>query len=438
MSIFSHAARGLQRLSGLLLCCSALLLPLHAVAVALDRIVAVVDEDVILQSELSAAVTNIMRQYAGKESQLPPANVLERQVLDRLVINRLQMQRADAANVRVTDTEVDQTVARIAANNNMSVGQLKGAIEKDGLAFVDFRKNVVEELTLQRMRERLVSSRVEVSETEVDLALAQNRVLQGEIRLATILVAMTDSSDLQQLETARKKIEGVAKLVSGGEMEFSAAAIRYSDAPNAIETAGDLGWRRYDQIPPAFAETVVGMKEGDVSQPIRGQSGFYLLKLTDKRETQNIMVSEYNARHIVIDVTELVDDAEARTEVESLRKQLIDGADFGKLAQEFSDDTQSAKLGGDLGWFQIDTFGTTYAETVSALKAQEISAPFRTERGWHIVQRLGERQQDRTEDMVRGQAREAIRTRKTEEAYEAFIRQLRNEAFVDNRLEGTT
>ncbi len=420
------------------LCCALLFVLPFAHAQPLDRIVALVEDEVVLESELSQAYTNVRRQYAGRESQLPPEAVLKRQILDRLVLNRLQLQRAKNANIQVTDTEIDQTVGRVAASNNLSIPELRTRLASDGIDFAEFRRNIAEELTIQRLRDRLVASRVDVSETEVDLAMAQDRVKQGEVRLYSILVALPEQPDASAIETARKKAEGVRELVSKGEMEFTAAAIRYSDAPRALETGGEIGWRRFDQIPAVFADAVAVLQPGEVSPPIRAQNGFHLLSVTDRRAVQNINVTEFNARHIVVDVTELVSEQEARTEIQRIREQIEGGADFAKLAREFSDETQSANLGGDMGWFDIDAYGTTYAETLSRLTDGELSMPVRTERGWHLIQRMGTREQDRTVEFVRNQTREAIRSRKLEEAYDAFLRQLRNESFIELKLERTS
>lgn len=417
------------------LCCALLIVLPAAHAESLDRIVALVEDEVVLASDLDQAYANVRRQYAGRESQLPPENVLKRQILDRLVLNRLQLQRAKNANITVTDTEIDQTVGRVAASNNLSIPELRERLAGDGIDFADFRRNIAEELTIQRLRDRLVASRVDVSETEVDLAMAQDKVKQGEVKLSSILIGLPEQPDAAAIETARKKAEGVRDLVATGQMDFTAAAIRYSDAPRALETGGDIGWRRFDQIPAVFADTVAVLKAGEVSQPVRAQNGFYLLAVTDRRAVQNIVMTEFNARHIVVDVTELVSEQEARTEILKLREQIEGGADFAKLAREFSDETQSANLGGDMGWFQIDDYGTTYAETLTRLADGELSQPVRTERGWHLIQRVATREQDRTEEFVRGQTRDAIRTRKLEEAYEAFLRQIRNESFIELKLE---
>lgn len=400
---------------------------------ALDSVVAQVDEDVVLKSELDDAVNNIRRQYADRENQLPPANVLERQVLDRLILARLQVQRAEATGVEVTDTEIDQTLARMAQNNNMSVMQMRDVLARDGVSLTEFRKSIRDELLTQKLRQRVVDSRAAVSDSEVDMLLASDSLKTGEVKLAHILVALPANANNEEVERARGKIEGVRKLITDGKMDFQAAAIRYSDAPQALE-GGDLGWRRYDQIPEAFADTIAGMQVGDVSQPLRALSGFHMIKLLEQRAESQVVITEYSARHIVIDVNELVSDAEAEAKIREVAAKIGGGEDFAKLAREVSDESTTAALGGDMGWIDINGYGSTYAELLTNLKDQEISQPFRTERGWHLLQRLTTRQQDRTREFVRNQAREGLKRRKGEEVYEQFLRQIRAEAFVRNRL----
>ena len=401
---------------------------------ALDSVVAQVDEDVVLKSELDDAVANIRRQYAGREQQLPPPNVLERQVLDRLVLGRLQVQRAEATGVEVTDTEIDQALGRMAAGNNMSVMQMRDVLARDGVSLTEFRKSIRDELLTQKLRQRVIESRAAVSESEVDMLLASDSLKTGEVHLAHILVALPANANNEEVEKARGKIDGVRKLIEEGKMDFQAAAIRYSDGPQALE-GGDLGWRRYDQIPEAFSQTIAGMQKGDVSQPMRALSGFHMVKLLDQRAESQVVITEYNARHIVIDVNELMTDAEAEAKIRTIARQVADGQDLGKLAREMSDESTTAALGGDMGWFEINAFGSTYAEQLTTLKDQEIGQPFRTERGWHLVQRLGTRQQDRTREFVRNQAKEGLQRRKGEEVYEQFLRQIRAEAYVRNHLQ---
>lgn len=408
-------------------------LPAQALGSNIDQIVAVVDEDIILRSELDQALAGIRRQYQGRENQLPPADVLERQVLERLTLVRLQLQRADATGVRVTDTEVDDAIGRILRQNQIDLNQLQQQLRNDGFTLAEFRKTMRDELMVQKLRQRVVDSRADVSPSELEIALASGVHRKGEVRLSVLLIGVPDGANAEQIETARKKTEGVKKLVDDGTMDFAAAAIRYSDAGQALE-GGDLGWRRYDQIPPAFADLVSGMQVGEVSQPLRTPSGFYLVKVADKRETSQIMVTEFNARKIVVKVTELQGPDEARREIDAIYARLQKGDDFEKLARELSEDDASAPLGGEIGWFALEGLDPEFSELIAQLKDGEYSRPFRDASGWQVVQRIGTRTADRTEDYVRGQVMESLRQRKGEEAYEQFLRQLRGEAYIDYRL----
>jgi peptidyl-prolyl cis-trans isomerase SurA len=407
-----------------------------AAASSHEGIVAQVEDDVILRSELDGALARIRGQYAGKENQLPPAEILERQVLERLIANKLQVLRAEETGVQVTDTEIDQAIARVADSNKLTPAQLQAALAKDGIRLADFRGSLREEILVQKLRGRVAQSRSDVSESEIDIAMASAGVKKGELKLAHILIEVPDNATSEQIELAKKKIDGVRKLVSEGKMEFSAAAIRYSNDPQALE-GGVIGWRRYDQIPPGFTEALAGLKAGDMSQPVRSQAGLHVLKVLEVRDEAQVMVTEYHARHILINVDELTSDAEAEKTARAIYDQIKTDGDFSAQAKKYSNDAQTAALGGDMGWFDIQTYGTTYAETINALKDNEVSQPFRTEQGWHVLKREGTRQLDRTKEYERLQVRDNIRQRKSEDAYQAFLRQLRNESFVENRLEKT-
>jgi peptidyl-prolyl cis-trans isomerase SurA len=398
-----------------------------------DKIVAVVDEDIILRSELDQALSGIRRQYAGRENQLPPNDVLERQVLERLTLVRLQLQRAEATGVKVTDTEVDDAITRILRQNKIDFNQLQQQLLQDGFSLAEFRSTMHDELMVQKLRQRVIESRSDVSPSELEIALASSTQRKGEVRLSLLLIGVPDGASPEQIDTARGKIEGVKKLLDEGSIDFTAAAIRYSDAGQALE-GGDLGWRRYDQVPPAFADLVSAMDIGEVSQPMRTPSGFYLVKLTDRRETSKIVVTEFNARKIVIRITELQPEAEAQREIEAIHDRLKNGDDFEKLAKEQSEDDATAPLGGEIGWFPLEGLDPEFSELISTLKDGEFSRPFREQSGWLIVKRTGTRQADRTDFYVRGQMMESLRMRKGEEAYEQFLRQLRGEAYIDYRL----
>ncbi len=401
----------------------------------LDRIAAVVNEDVILQSELERAVANIRAQYANNPQQLPPNEVLRRQVLERLVLMKLQVARASESGIRVGDDELNNAVAAVARQNNMSVDQLRQRLAADGMSFEDFRSSIRDEMVVQRLRQSFAQSRIQVSEAEVDAALAQQ---SGGVQyhLAHILVGLPEGATAEQIATGQKKIEGVKALIDKGEMDFNAAAVRYSDSPNALE-GGDLGWRSLDEIPTTFANTLRGMQPGQVVGPIRGPSGFQLLKLIETRtpDQNNAAqkVTEYQARHILVRVTDVQDAAAAKAKIDTLRARIAGGADFVEVAKESSEDANTKATGGDLGWFAADAFGPDFGQQVAALQDGQVGQPFRTEAGWHIVQRVASRQTDVTDKNKRAQVRETIGRRKLEDEYNRFLQEMRGEAYVNVR-----
>ncbi|KPN19718.1 molecular chaperone SurA [Xanthomonas sp. Mitacek01] len=401
----------------------------------LDRIAAVVDEDVILASELDRAVSNIRGQYATRQDQLPPQEILERQVLERLISMRLQTANASRTGVRVSDQDVDQAVAAIAQQNGFTMDQLRQQLAGDGMSFDDFRTSLREELMIQRMRQRFAQTRISVSDAEVDAALSA-QATGTQYRLAHILVALPEGATPEQIQTGQQKVDGIKSLLDRNEMEFSAAAVRYSDSPNALE-GGDLGWRSPQEIPAAFANAVTSLEPGQVIGPIRGPSGFQLLQLVDRREAADGAaagtVTQYQARHILIR-GQPGDDAAAKAKADSLRARIAGGADFAEVAREDSEDASTKANGGDLGWFTEDEFGPDFGGQVAALGDGDVSQPFRTQAGWHIVQRQATRQTAGDDSNRRAQAREAIGQRKLEDEWDRYVRELRGEAYVSIRI----
>lgn len=402
----------------------------------LDRIAAVVDEDVILQSELDRAVNNVVSQYASQPGQLPPQAVLQRQVMERLILVKLQVSRANGSGIHVTDEEVNNAVSSVAQQNNMSVDTLRQRLAQDGISMTDFRATLREEITVQRLRQSFAQSRIQVSEGEVDAALAtQAGANSTQYHLGHILVALPDGATAEQIATGQQKIEGIKALIDKGEMDFNAAAVRYSDSPNALE-GGDLGWRSVDEIPTAFVQTLRGMSVGQVVGPIRGASGFQLLKLVEVRDASQgdkRTVTEYHARHILIGVNANQTDAQAKAKIDTLRARIAGGADFAEVAKESSEDKNSQGEGGDLGWFPGDAFGPDFGQQVQGVNDGQVTQPFRTDAGWHIVQRLETRQTDVTDANQRAQIRETIGRRKLEDEYNRFLQEMRGEAYVNVR-----
>jgi len=426
-----------QTLASLLLAL-AIMLPAHAQLLApaapadqpLDRIVAVVNDDVILQSELNEAVASVQQQYAGRAGQLPPLNVLQQQVLNRLVLMRLQIQKAQDQGIRISNADVDQAVQSVAEQNKLSPEQLRAEVERSGASFASFREQLADQITVQRLHQSVVQDSVSVTDSEIDNLLSSPTYKAGEVHLAHIQIGIPGGADAAAIQASQAKAEQALAAIKGG-MDFNAAAIRYSDAPDALD-GGDLGWRRLDEIPPAFADTLASMKPGDVSAALRGPTGFHILKLVDQRQSSRKMVTELHARQILIKPSELLTPAQAEQKAQDLYHRIVDKhEDFAKLAKENSKDDTTANIGGDMGWFPPQAWGQAIAAQLAQLKDNEVSQPFQSAAGWHIVQRLGERQSDQTVQIERDQARQAIGTRKSEQVYDDYLRDLRSNAYVD-------
>jgi peptidyl-prolyl cis-trans isomerase SurA len=400
-----------------------------------DGIAAIVDEDVILMSEVQRAVTNIKAQYAKQPEQLPPEDILRKQVLERLILLRLQVERANSSGVRVSDTELNQAIQSIANQNKISPDQLREQIARDGLSYEEFQTNLKDEIVVQRLRQSYVQSRVQVSDTEIDQLLSVRQFGGPEVRLANILVALPDGATAEQLAKAQEKITRIKALLDKGELDFSSAAIRYSDSQNALE-GGDIGWRGYDAIPPNFVNLIREMKPGDVSNPVRGPSGYQLIKVSEVREQQKQVATQYKALGMMVALKAGENSEAARQKIEDLRAKVVAGEDFGKLAKANSSEEMNASQGGDMGWFELSQWGASVGSQLEALKDGELSPVFQSEVGWHFVKRIGTRNQDMTDENRRNQARQMIAKRKSEEEYERFMRQLRNDAYVESRLDG--
>lgn len=401
----------------------------------IDRIAAVVNEDVILQSELDRAIANIRAQYAGSNTQLPPAEVLAKQVLERLVLTRLQVRRAQESGIVVSDQETAQAIAGIAQQNGFSQEQLQAQLANDGMSLEDFRRSIHDEIAIQRLKQSFAQSRIHVSDAEVNAALshANDTAAGTQYHLAHILVALPEGATPEQIALGAQKIEGVKGLIDRGEMDFRAAAVRYSDSPNALE-GGDLGWRPESEIPPAFATEIKAMKAGQVYGPVRGASGFQLVQLVDTRSGGSAAgpITEYHLRHILIRTDASTNDAAARAKLETLRARINGGADFAKLASETSEDANSRESGGDIGWVPAAELGPL-GNQLAGMRDGDVSAPMQLPGAWHIVQRVGQRTAEAGGEQERAAMRETIGRRKLEDEYNRYLQELRGDAFVDVR-----
>lgn len=409
-------------------------LPLYASVQELNSIVAVVDNDVITRVELDQRVRDLGQQLRQQGAQLPPRQLLERQVLERMIVEMLQLSRAKQLGIQIDDEQLNGIIANIARENGLNITQLRQALEADGVSFAFFREQIRNEVVINRVRSNEVENRVNVSPAEVESFLAGQTMRQDyEYRLRHILISLPSNASPEEIAEVRDRASNILRQVQDGA-DFANLAISYSDGQQALE-GGDLGWRRAGQLPSLFAEAVVQMSVGEVSEPIRSSNGFHLLLLEDRRGEQQHIVRQVNARHILIRSTELVSDQEAEQRLLRLRERILAGASFADLARANSEDPGSAANGGELGWADPEIYVAEFRSTLMNLEQNQISQPFRTQFGWHIMQVTGWREHDGTQETRRNQAFQALRQRKVEEDLQEWLRNLRDEAYVEIRLE---
>lgn len=399
---------------------------------SIDRIVAVAEEDVILESELQLSIKGVRDQVQARGGAMPPQSLLREQVLERMVLNKLQVQRALGTGIRVSDSDVDQALGTVAQQNNITILDLRTTLEADGFNYSDFRDELRDELLITRLRERVADSIPEITDTEIEILIASDRFGGAQYNLSHILIAVADGATPDQVQAAQEEVLDVYQRLQNG-LEFSAAAISYSDARDALD-GGTIGWRDLNTMPTVFASAIENMETGDFSQPIRSPAGFHILSLTDKRDESVVMIEEAKVRHLMVAANELVSEEEAHDHIMEMRNDLETGADFGDMARDHSDDKLTSNLGGDMGWIQPAQYGPRFQQIIDSLGAGQISEPFQDQSGWHLVLVEDKRESDVTDLAMRTRAREAIRAQKAEEEYNRFLRQLRDESYVDIRL----
>jgi peptidyl-prolyl cis-trans isomerase SurA len=401
----------------------------------LDRIIAVVNDQIVLSSELDAEIELVTAQLRQRGGSLPPREAIERQVLERLIAQKLQLAMAERVGIRVDDATLNAATQRIAEQNKLSLSEFRDTLEREGLDYAKFRAGLRKEIALARLHQRQTESQVNVTPQEVEEFLAsQGPAGAGtEYLLGHILIATPEQASAEQLEAARAEAAEVQAKADAGE-DFGQLAATYSDSGTALE-GGSLGWRGQAELPTLFADQVPRLQVGGKVQVTQSPSGFHVIKLLDRRDTGRQVVEQTHARHILIRTNEVVTDADARLRLESLKRRIEGGENFGELARANSDDKGSAVQGGDLGWASPGTYVPAFERTLAQLGPGEISEPFQTRFGWHVVQVLERRQHDSTDEFRRTQAAAAIRQRKSEEVLESWLRRLRDEAYVDIRLE---
>ena len=423
-----------------LICCLGGLLA-HPVSAApepvieADRIVAVVGDDVITYFDLRTRLAAALKQLQKQGTPLPPQEELERQMLERLIMERVQLQYARESGLKIDDTQLDQAIGRIAAGNKMTPQQFRTALEKDGVQYAQFREEIRNEMVTVRLREREVDSKLVVSDGEIDNYLADQAAKGGgeEYQIAHILLRAPESASPEQLQKLRLRGEQALKRAQAGE-NFAELTATFSDAPDALK-GGDLGWRPLDRMPALYAEVSARLQPGQVSELLRSSAGFHIIKLLNKRGgSMPASVQQTHARHILIRINEVVSEAEARHKLESVRERIINGVDFAEQARLYSQDGSAAK-GGDLGWLSPGDTVPEFERAMDALKLNEISQVIQSPFGMHLIQVQERREQDVSAERKRGAARQALRERKLDDAYQDWLRQLRDRTYVENRLE---
>ena len=410
--------------------------PAYAAYVPLDRLIAIVNEDVVMLSELETKLRTVREQMQQQGARLPPASILERQVLDNLIQNRIQLQLADRTGIRVDDETLNRAISNIAAENKVSITQFREILESDGYSYERFREDIRNEIILSQLRRRQVENRIIITEREIDNFLA-NQKFQGnsqtEIRISHILLSLPQAASDEEIEQVKLLATQVrTDLLAGAD--FAETARTVSDGGNA-EHARDLGGRATEAVPTLFAEYIPDMTKGDISEIIQSPSGFHIIQISDVKSDEKSIIDQTLARHILIRVDELTTEEQAKEKLSQLKIRIENGDDFALLAKGNSDDSVSAINGGELGWRSPGELVPQFQRTMDEMEINQISEPFQTEFGWHILQVLERRQYDNTESLKRGKARAAIRTRKLREAMQNWTRRLRDEAYVEYRLD---
>lgn len=402
----------------------------------LDRVAAVVNDGVVLNSELEDQMAIVSERLRQQKLELPPQNVLRQQVLERLVLQEIQAQRATKAGLKVPDETLNSALTEVAQRNGIPLSQLPEALQQQGIDYAAYREDMRKELTLGLLRQRDVLQRIAITPREIDEYLekqAKTPAADNEYNVSHILIAVPQEATPAQLDEAAKQAQDVYTRAKSGE-DFAKLALAYSKSQTALE-GGALGWRKGGELPTFLADTIAKLKPGEVSEPLRTPTGYHIIRLNEVRGANHKSVeNQVHIRHILLKTTELADDATVKQKLTELRERILKGEDFAGLAQTTSEDPGSASQGGDLGWTGPGTFVPEFEAAIAGLKDGQITEPFHTQYGWHIAQLLGRREYDNTDELKRRQAIEAIRASKADEETELWLRRLRDEAYVEYKL----
>ncbi|MBL8498751.1 molecular chaperone SurA [Nitrosomonas sp. JL21] len=412
-------------------------LPLPVAKKSIDHIIAIVNEDVVTRQELDDAIKIATERLQLQGVQIPDQSTLQNQVLESIITKRIQLQHAQDVGLSVSESEIDETIRRIADDNKLSLPEFYAALDKDGISYKKFRNEITDEMIMARLKEREVKHQVNVTEGEVDNFLRTQEtsaVGNDEYRLAHILVLITESMNSSQIQQrSERATQALEKLKAG--VDFSKVAAEFSDAADASK-GGIIEWRPISQMGPKFAEMLAPLQPGELTPIVQSPSGFHIFKLLGRRvqETQTVIIDQTHARHILIKINELTSEHEAKLKITQIKERLERGEQFEELARLYSEDT-SASSGGDLGWLSPGDTVAAFEQTMNKLLPGQISEPVQTQFGWHLIQVIERRTQDVSLDRRRQAARQAIRTRKADVVIQEWLRQLRDQAYVEIRLD---
>ncbi|WP_139220741.1 peptidylprolyl isomerase [Ectopseudomonas composti] len=424
-----------DRLRPLLLGVALLAATAQAQVRPLDRVVAIVDNDVVMQSQLDARLREVQQTIDKRGGALPPEHVLSQQVLERLIIENIQLQIGDRSGIRITDEELNQAMGTIAQRNGMSLEQFREALARDGLYYADARDQVRREMIISRVRQRRVAERIQVTDQEVQNFLASDlgkMQLSEEFRLANILIPVSEAASSSEIQAADRQAQELYQQLQQGA-DFAQLAVSRSASENALE-GGEMGWRKAGQLPPPFDSMISQLNPGEVTEPVRTPGGFIILKLIEKRGGDTQVRDEVHVRHILIKPSEIRSEEETRRLVERLYQRIVAGEDFAELAKNFSEDPGSALNGGDLNWIDPNALVPEFREVMNNTASGELSKPFKSPYGWHVLQVMGRRATDSSAQFREQQAANLLRNRKYDEELQAWLRQIRDEAYVETKL----
>lgn len=407
----------------------------QSTAVALDRVVAIVDKDVVLESELNARKVSILERLRGQYQQLPPEDVLNKQILEQLILERIELGMAERYEIVIEEAEIDQAIGRVLQKNQITLAQLESDLQRQGLNLAGLREQMRNELTISNLQQGVVNSRIKVTDQDINNFLASSDgkyATSPDYHIGHILLAVSSSADADAVAEAEKQANEIYQKLQSGS-DFSQMAISYSNDQAALQ-GGDIGWRKLAQLPELFGNQMINLAVGQVSKPFRSGAGFHILKNIEQRGGGEQLVEQTHARHILVKTSEIMDDAQARQKLLDLKARIEKGEDFAKLARENSEDTGSMLSGGDLGWSMPGMFVAEFEGAMKNTPINNISRPFKSQFGWHILQVIERRKEDMSDKMKRNQAANVLRSRRFDEEFQLWLTQIREEAYVEIKL----